>query len=309
MKNKKRVIEFVIKICLMVIVIMISGCGRFQDNNANYRSGNEGITLSFLDFDNREAFVEGEFLNLQVNVENKGSYNYPIGRIFLTGFDKKSIFFSTTEKDIPPLEAKSQSLPVGEATTVIFDEQRAMRVPYGPEYSPIIQTTACFEYETKAFTSACIIPDIKKSFKGRINCKPSTVSLSSQGAPVAVTSVEQRNTQNYMQFIVTINNVGKGIVVNREEFNDCPFNLDHKKINKVKLDMTITGLGQAQCENDNIITLYDGTGIGICKFIVRPGPDYYETPLTINLEYAYTTNIKKQITIANPYYKGTEPEE
>ena len=72
MKNKKRVIEFVIKICLMVIVIMISGCGRFQDNNANYRSGNEGITLSFLDFDNREAFVEGEFLNLQVNVENKG---------------------------------------------------------------------------------------------------------------------------------------------------------------------------------------------------------------------------------------------
>lgn len=290
---------------LCIIIILLTGCNRLNPRPSDdFRTGNEGLGLSFMDIENRNLYLEGDYLRLNVNLQNKGSYNFPIGKLHISGYDKNAIFLTTTAQEIPPLEGKTPTNPEGEMKTITFEEERPLKVPYGTEYEPIIQATACYEYQTRAFSSACIIPDTKTLTQGKARCKPQITKLKNQGAPVAVTSVEQRLSQSYMQFIVTVENIGKGLVIDSDYLDDCPFDLDHKKINKVHIDMAITGLGDAVCENDNIVTLYEGNGIAVCKFITRPGPEYYETPVIIDLNYGYTTSVKKQIKIVNLFYES-----
>ncbi|MBI3033223.1 hypothetical protein HYY69_07135 [Candidatus Woesearchaeota archaeon] len=292
-----------------IILIILTGCNR-QSPQANYdfRTGNEGLGLSLMSIDDRDLYLEGDYLRLAVNVQNKGSYNFPLGKLYISGYDKNAIFFAAATQEIPPLEGKTPNNPEGEIKTLTFEEERPLKVPYGTEYAPVVQATACYEYQTRAFSTACIIPDTKTLTQGKARCKPEITHLKNQGAPIAVTSVEQRISQNYMQFIVTVENRGKGLVINTNNIADCPFNLDHTKTNIVHIDMAISGLGEAICQNENSITLYENKGTAICKFITRPGPEYYETPLIIDLNYGYANSIKKQVKIVNPFYEGSNKE-
>ena len=292
---------------VLVILLVVTGCSSGgNDNYHSYYAGNQGVEISFLPQSPRETYNQGEFLNVQLEVSNQGRYSYPEGAIFLDGFDKQAIFFSSLRKNIQPLEGKSQKNPEGGISYVQFEENLPVKVPYGDLYKTKLQATSCFRYQTLATVNACIIPEISDIAKDKVTCKAGITSLSNQAAPVAVTRVEERIARDIVQFINTIENVGNGRIINPVKLDLCPYQLEPKDIDLVGVDLTIDTLGSAECANDNVVQLFNGKGVIVCKFITRPDLSSYETPLTITLDYGYSKTIKTELQIYNPEFTGLE---
>ncbi len=313
-KTHKLLSKLLLLLFLFTVMFFLFSCT--SGNNSSYEqvySGNEGIVIQFLPDSPRSVYNQGEFINLQIEAINKGRFAYPAGIIALDGFDKQSLFFSSLQKQLPQLEAKTENNPSGGSNFVQFDESLPVKVPYGDKYSTTIQATSCYQYQTIAQVNACIIPDISDIAKQKNVCSPRVITLSSQGAPVAVTQVEERVAKDIVQFLITVQNIGDGRVIQPDKLDQCPYLLKPKDIDHIVVHAAIDTLGEAECgsnsldkESNNIVRLFDNKGLIVCKFITRPDISSYETPLRITLDYGYSSSIQKNIEIFNPEFTGRE---
>ncbi|MEM4268109.1 MAG: hypothetical protein QXK37_04750 [Candidatus Woesearchaeota archaeon] len=273
----------------------------------DYRKGSDGIVISFAEGTPPKRVYEGSKFNVIVKVWNKGAFDNPQGTLHLQGYDPTAIIFDANIKEIPKIQGSSQYLPGGGYDTVVFNAD-STKVLAGDYYKPTLMVSNCFRYETIATPSVCIVPDPSALIKNKV-CEPKTITLSNQGAPIAVTRVDEEVMYDAVNFIITIQNVGKGNVVNLEKFSSCP-NLKYSDLDEVEIDVRIANLGPAQCSSGNKVKLVDGRGTVICRFnaIGVRGDDLnsYVTPLQITLKYGYNTNIKQEIEIVR--IPGTKPE-
>src|SRR3972149_6188628 len=177
-------------IVLLLAAIALPGCTRRNSVSTaeNIRQGTEGIVLSFLSTYSKDISVGGdqkEDLFFTLKAENRGAYpsqddGNAEGLIWLSGYDPAVITFESPSPD--------------------------------GKYAPTILGNLCYRYKTVAQPQVCIEKD-PLSFTVKKACTAGDVSLSSQGAPIAVTKVEQLSTATKAQFKLTFRNVGRGIVV------------------------------------------------------------------------------------------------
>jgi len=139
--------------------------------------------------------------------------------------------------------------------------------------------------------------------------------LSNQGAPVAVTAVNEEAFATKTQFRITIKNVGNGDVLKTYALSEdkCnPFGdvkLQREDVDKVYLLYARIGNKPLQCSpfvdgqvkaQVGFIKLINGEGSIICEF---PRSEYslsktaYISPLEIELRYVYRNTIEKRIQI------------
>ena len=309
-QRQKKYIMRLLLLLTISLLLVISGCSG-DGTSGQYEkvyTGEEGIVLTFLPDSPKNVYTQDESINLQIEVSNNGRYDYPEGAVFIDGFDKQAVFFSSTKKQLPPLNGKSLSNPKGDVVFLQFEESQGVKVPYGDSYKAVLQATSCYHYQTYATTNACIIPDINDINKGKTTCSPQTKKLQTQAAPVAVTQVEERITRDLVQFIITIENIGDGRIISFDKLHKCPYELEPKEVDIVYLTAQIDTLGEADC-GENIVQLFNKKGVIICKFITRPEISSYETLLQITLDYGYSSVIKKDIQFINPAFTGEEIDE
>ncbi|MEK6920599.1 MAG: hypothetical protein AABX82_01845 [Nanoarchaeota archaeon] len=280
------------------VMIVLSSCGiSYSSQEADpYRTGTEGIVVSFIDDD--YTFYDQQYLLLQLLLENKGVYDAPQGKVVLSGYDPTIVKISADPIELPDdFTGKNQYAPQGSSYFVQVEEDAPVSLSLGESYDATLQASLCYTYQTIATPTACLLYNPEDTYI----CDQETISLNSQGGPVAVTEVRQDYLQDQVRFTVFVQHLGDGSVVNAydvDAYDACPFTLTRDDLNHVGVTMEIGGLGEPSCIPGNgYIALNDeGLGVIICTFTLREQRTY-TTPLKITLDYSYLSVLQQDISI------------
>lgn len=330
-KLKKRLV-FVLFVAMLILISGCKGKKSTEKSLEEIRTGTEGITLNFLINAppakiHVEKGVSGESLNsfeVILELRNKGAYpqpgeggKAPEGKVFLSGYDPVIVAFdknSVEEFSGKALEGKSSINPNGGLDIVTFRGQVNVDNLNVEKYEPTLSATACYKYLTVAGPSVCIDPDPYSTIQKKI-CEAQDITLSNQGAPIAVTKIDEEAFATKTQFKITIKNVGNGDALKHEATNKCgpsgdkilredidKIYLQEVKIGEKVLDcgpFASTGDGSVRGQKGDV-RLINGEGFIICEL---PSSDYsqsktaYTTPMTITLFYGYRNSIEKKMEI------------
>ena len=311
----------IILITFIFLLFLSFGCTPKTEDSVDYRKGTQGIVMNFMEDMPPAKMYDNMPIDLVVEIRNKGAYPQPnpitgwainvinpnakgIGTLYLSGFDDKIVTGMPKQMKIPELEGKTSYNLEGGFDTVLFHgnivdlSSRKIDTNYNAEFLVI----SCYNYETIAYQTVCIDPDpysIKQ--KTKVCTVPPSYSLSGgQGAPVAVTKIEETTLANKIQFIIYIKNVGSGKVIDKNRLNiDCPYSLSSENLDKVYVSGRVSGYSLS-CKPRNPITLTKGERIVVCT-IPKPtmSKSAYTTPLQIKLEYGYSSSIQRSVEILN----------
>jgi hypothetical protein len=282
-------------------------------------SGSKGLTMEFVDGLPADSYLltgETEPISIFVNIKNEGRFpeegeDYLGGGIvYISGFDSSIIKIDKTGQDLKDvkLSGLSQYNPYGTVYLAQFQGNILSKSMQVNNYEPNIQATVCYPYITKAGPNVCIDPNPNDNTRDKV-CTVQSQSLSSQGAPVAVTKVEQEASSTKMQFKIYVNNVGGGDVLKSDSLGRCGVSadltgddLDEVKLESISVSSTdILASCKAYADKNNIIKLFNGAGSVVCsidKSSYADANNAYSTLLTINLSYGYRSSISKKIKIS-----------
>lgn len=344
----------IVTLCVLLLAVSVVGCGKIgkKDKETEFVRGSEGLVMSFVPNYPQDKFIvskpkkvgEEEPISILVEVRNKGAYPpeektktenliFGLGEIHLSGFDKSII--QMKDKDgkeklsqrignekgdfILYLPAASSVNPTGGIDPAEFDGKIIADKILIDSYNPTILVTACYPYFTKSTPTVCIDPEPFDSRQEKV-CTIGSQTVPNQGAPIAVTKIEQEATTRKIQFKISIKNVGKGDVIWNKDgilpalLGRCDPNqggrLDRKDFDRVVLEKVKIGsadlLADGKCSpfadgtagTTNLIRLFDSEGFVICTYDVpKNTQSAYTTPINIELRYAYRSTILKPIQI------------
>ncbi|MBT5023511.1 hypothetical protein HON01_11875, partial [Candidatus Woesearchaeota archaeon] len=164
---------------------------------------------------------------------------------------------------------------------------------------PTFLLTACYKYKTRANPVVCLDTNPTDKLSDKV-CNPNGASPGSQGAPIAVSSIEQETTPKATYFRIQISNAGGGVAFDANSIGSCPHLLDYKELNKIRYYVPTLGEGQAfgECKPDHDkLRLVNGQATIFCKFPHSQQQGAYQTTLNIELEYGYKNSISQQVDI------------
>src|SRR3989338_5158714 len=283
---------------VLLFSILFSSCGTFYSSQEAdpYRTGTEGVVVSFLDDD--YVFYDQQYLNLQLVLENKGAYDEPQGKVVLSGYDPTIVKLDTELIELPAeFYGKNIYAPEGYKYFVSVAEESPVSLTLGESYETTLQASLCYSYQSIATPTVCLLYNPEDTYI----CDQDTIGLSSQGGPVSVTEIRQDYEQDKVRFTVFVQHVGDGTVVNAydvDAFDACPFGLTNEDLDHVGVALEINGLSEPSCIPSNgYIALNDaGQGVIICTFTLREQRTY-TTPLKITLDYSYLSVIDQEMSI------------
>ena len=299
----------IILLIMITLVFFLSGCiGPFNLQNPasqdEFRKGNDGIQINFLDNAPPSETYEEYPFNVGLMLKNAGAYDTKGGIISFT-VEEDYIELLDNDDIRFNLKGKSIALPTGDQKTeVIRAKTKKISVQSEMHVSKIL-ASICYPYQTKKNIDVCIDTDIYNIKNMEKVCNVKDISLTTQGAPVAITKIESemRSSEDEKivkpSFKIYVKNVGDGIVFAKEKVNDACSSapLKYEEINAVEIKVMMSG-EELQCrekilklkENKDSVRCTFENGISTEKFV-------YTTPLTIELNYGYSTSISKDILI------------
>lgn len=308
------------KLLILLLILTLAACGPTTTDqraaDTSFRTGSQGVELYFNTNLPPSRMYDGQEIGIVLDVYNRGATTLPTNsEIHISGFDNTIIqeFESTIatrrgEKsfDISGLEGKTQFNPEGGYDSAQFTgDVMSLKTRGIDVYRPTFLATACYEYETVASPTVCIDPDpFSPTAEERI-CIPQSVSAGSQGAPVAVTSVDVNARKGVTQFKIYIQNVGTGTLFKKghQYLNRCdPYSgeaLDYNDIDFVRVEEVKLGSDTLSCrplDNQGYLRLNNGQGFILCETGTLSGP-VYSTPLTVRLGYGYRTSTTRTVEI------------
>ena len=315
---------------LLLLLLMLAGCAKKPDEQKFEKTGTEGIVVNFVAGQPPDKIYaepnSANNLDVVLEIRNKGVYPEPgkgsginglgprFGRIYLSGYDEKIIVNldkpkDTTKQDLSEfaLEGKSPINPNGGQDIIGFTGMIDFNKLNVNIYEPILSATACYYYETETGPSICI--DSQPYSTIEKVCQVQDLSLSSQGAPIAITRIDQETFATKTQFRITIKNVGNGEVAEPEPSRCSTQTLDRDQIDKVRLEFARVSTVSLDCgpfvdnsvkSSSGVIRLISGEGSIICEFpsdLYSNKLNAYTTPLSIRLSYTYRTHVQRNLMI------------
>lgn len=340
---------------LLFLLILIYGCNRQKTpakSLEEIRTGTEGIVISFLPnapslIIHAEQSSDNSF-DVVLEVRNKGAYpqpddglTAPFGDIYLSGYDRSILDFTPQAFNLNDraLEGKSNINLNGGLDLATFKGTVKIENLNVEKYEPTLLATACYTYTTIAGPQVCIDPNPYSTSKEKKVCQVADITLSNQGAPVAVVKIEEEALSTKMQFKITIKNVGNGEVIKPDSLSKCsPYSSDRllrEEIDRVQLEEVRVSNINLNCRPfvdsgadaiaqgvSGFIRLINGEGFIICEL---PKSEYgqantaYTTPLRIKLNYVYRNSVERKLqikretsgiggdTLTSPYNTENEP--
>lgn len=302
----KRGIMRYLNLLLTLTLLLLVGCsGATQGSDepgltSFSATGSQGLTLEFLRDQPPSRIYTSTPLVVVAQIKNMGVTDVSNANIYLTGFDRRII---SGISDIPVrvnLEGKSTFNPQGDIDFVEFDANN-IQLPQGTQsYSPNLVLTACYEYATIATPIVCVDPNPFDTLQDK-SCQAGNINTGgSQGAPIAVTSIEQETTPNSIFFRIHISNVGDGTVFDPTRIANCPGQLQFSELNKITLHNPMVGGTAMNCKPESPIRLVDGKATIFCDVSTSSfGSSAYETPMNLRFTYGYKSSIAQKVEIVN----------
>ncbi|MBN1502823.1 hypothetical protein JW930_04715 [Candidatus Woesearchaeota archaeon] len=295
-------------ICALVFVVLI-GCQPVQTGNREiseeYRKGTQGLVMSFVQGNPPQQLFKSSPFIVMVQLWNRGAEDIEGGKIYLTGYDKKYVFGEHQKEMSFSIEGKSPFNPEGDMTELVeFKDPSIEAIPDDIDtFAQSIKVSACYYYRTVASPEICINPRQYSADASESVCQVKDVSLSGgQGAPIAVTKVEQELMDNKIFLKIYIQNSGGGtpFEVNKG-ITDCHKNLQITDIDKINIEEV--GFSNFQLTSGckpNPIRLVNNQGFFICSAeLDNLGDTAFVTPLEIRVGYNYRQTLTKTVKIVN----------
>ena len=286
---------------LLFFISLSMGCaqGEPRRHDIKVHTGTQGLVLKFLPQTPPQIAYSGETMDIQVEVLNKGAYTVNDGLLFFTGFDKSIVDIGYEFVDIPVIEGKAEYLVEGGKDLIVLsdllgDEIDVSLPPGVDDYPTRIEAIACYTYKTTATIPICI--DANPRVDTHDACQSSNVGGGSQGAPIAVSNVQVEPGYGKLRLILTLNNVGGGIVIDRDS---CPFGYKYGELGNLgALEVNIEGI-TLDCNPYPNVKLNDGFAKIYCHADVSEllNEGAYKTPLTVRFEYGYKNSVSTPIEI------------
>ena len=204
------------------------------------------------------------------------------------------------------LAGDTYEFPGGERAYINFRGNIQAWPPGLDQTTQTFLVTNCFLYATYAAPVVCIDPaPFSESQKV---CTPQQYTgTSGQGAPVAVTYIEQENTPRQAIFTIHIKNVGGGRVYDPGYLEICspysPYRVTNNELNVVYVgDIRVSGdLQRLDCTPNDFVRLDPKTGEGVvtCAYDIPFSgiKSAYKAPLVVELWYGYEKTTQKTVTI------------
>lgn len=309
-------------VLLICIPFILASCSQ-QAGTIAAIEGTEGLLFNFMPNSPPARITvgsAGDTFSIAVQARNGGAFSKDRsveGKLFLGGYDRNIVEIADSSQVIETkfLEKRDAVNPKGGLDLFEFEGKINAQNLLAESYNFNLLATACYNYETKAGPSVCIDPRPYETGVEKA-CAVGPISLSSQGAPIAITKIEEEVLAEEIQFRITIENVGGGRAINKGSADDCnPFdnkvdlrqNIDfvYLEVGYPKLGSDATWLECRPKNDDNSIRLIEGEGFIICKW-KKPEAmkenDYglkqgYTTPLIINLNYLYMSSIQQPVQV------------
>lgn len=311
MENKR--ITSSICFFLIIALLLLTGCGAFGGGKGEppvsaefAATGTEGIVMQFVPDQPPNKVYTQSSLSFLIEIRNRGTYTVPSAAFFLTGFDPYILpQLMPSYIMAEPLEGKSSFNPDGGYTTLSFEAPMVSLPSSMPNYKPMFLLTACYPYQTIATPLICVDPNPLDTTSDKACRVQKVYATGSQGAPVAVQSIESEARPTGMFFRIHIANVAggteqsSGTVFRQESMTNCPASLDYKDINTLRYEAYIAGQ-PLDCEpSTHEIRLVNNQATIFCKFLNPQKIPAYQTPLEVRLIYGYKSSIGKMVEIEN----------
>jgi len=299
---------------IIIGILLLAACRpatkdiRAQD----FRYGTEGLAIRFVPNLPPFRLFDNEDFNAVIEVENRGTFTIGQGgdKIYISGFDPSIITgISTYGEQLSLLEGRDVYKPQGDVDTVAFKGRvQYLKQKKIDRYPTTILATACYTYETVATANMCLDPNpYSATIKQRV-CTPGAVSLGGgQGAPIAVTTVEEDASPGRARFKIHIQNAGKGEVFRYglQYLGKCsPYSegLAFDESGYVQLaDIMIAGVSiKSSCKPldvDHIRLDQSGSAVIYCSLDSVRGQAAFVSPLTVILRYGYRDSTYTNIEI------------
>ena len=284
---------------------------------AQIHKGTEGLRMEFVQGQPPINTWENTDFPITVRIQNEGAYDIQRGALAITG----ELYFISDEPLYFDLEGKSQFNPEGGFS---FEKFSATSGTVEEDKTDSFYVVACYDYETDASATICINPRVMETDNKieRGECITGIVTVGGgQGAPVAVTSIEQEilpigQDMLRMNLKIHVSNLGRGKVVSKEQdayMKECtgqtPDQKDSGKIRVDNIQFSNYRLGNTEaainCPNlkENMITLNNGQFTIECYADMDTeiiGSVAFTTPLLVEMSYGYTQiSTSKSIKIKN----------
>lgn len=298
------------KVSIVLLVgfsLLLTACfGGGSSNTADqFHVGTQGLAISFIQNEPPSRIViennanPPPTANFGIQLSNLGAEDIKGGVLVYSGFDSNLVTWHKSDQ-IPSLQGKSFSNPQG-SKEIVENNGNIVVAQIGEVYRPAFEVTACYNYQTNAQIPICIDPD--PTGKSPKPCSAQGFSASGgQGAPLAVTAIEQNPSKGKTLFKITIKNSGGGDVFQGDVNNCLPggTGLTYKDLDKVKFGSVTLGKDPLRCQGidaSGSIPLTSGQGVIFCTADNLQKGSSFQTTMNILLEYNYRTSVSKSIEI------------
>jgi hypothetical protein len=217
-----------------------------------------------------------------------------------------SLNFENSGGSVFTMKGDNAAYPGGDIDYKTFKVQMTSRWPAGQDYFRIpYEIKSCYAYTTFVSPDICIDPDPFSEEKKLCTSELYTWS-GSQGAPVAVTRLQQTNTGKEIIIDMTIKNVGTGRVWDVGYLEGCspyyPGKVTPRMLNVVYIGYAYIGDHALDCTNYYQVRLDPNTREArlTCRYDMSEASDIgsaYVIPLKMELWYGYEESITQQLTI------------
>jgi hypothetical protein len=331
-----------VSIVVFIVILLMSGCSPYRTDEpqeVNYRVGTEGLTMRLPTDTPTQIYERDSDVRFIVEVRNKGAFPQSDevdefrGKLWVGGFDDRILQIyprlgSSIEYGVDlfgeELEGKSPYNQDGGYSAVEF-QMDVGELPQGmPYYRPRLIITSSYFYKTIANPMICVDPEPRST---RIREKVCEIGdygavgtgggsgrggsvgsgLGSQGAPIAVTRVEEDVTTTDILFKIYIQNLGsgengRGLVILESDIDLNPNEgYDWRDMNLVRIeDIRVGNLPMTECRPSigRDVQLIEDKGYIFCRLDkAAAGGKAYVTPLNIVLSYGYTTSVQRDVEI------------
>ena len=278
---------------LLILLVMPAGCKKKPTPEAGagpeeiYR-GAEGLKMQFVNNMPPKKIYDTNNMNILLELENKGTSDLSGSRcrLYLSGFDENIIRGMDRERICSSsLEGKSVLNPEGGYSTQEFSTDLIYLPDYLDKLRQTIQVTACYEYQTTASPVVCIDPHLYEIGPIERACVVKDVLMGGgQGAPVAVTKIEERTSPSgnkiKVDFVIYFANKGNGEVSGNVYAGDA-------RLSNVPISCKPESVELKGKEEKSIV----------CTAETLFSSGAYLAPLSVKLVYDYKLMIDKKLNI------------
>lgn len=299
----------------LCILVLLAGCGLRKTGTiqeVNVYTGTKGITATFLEQSPPAITYTDAPFAASFELINEGATDVEDG-VFSVGIEDDFVTLQGDRVRTFSLYGKSLATPEGERQIQTVQLRTRALPPQTETATTTIGLNVCYPYSTRAELTTCVDTDVFQRIKTK-PCTAKPVSLSGQGAPVAVTRIEPTFAPHTdpnkvrAEFLIYIKNLGAGQVYEADKsFEACtPQALGSASWNVADVKAHL-GDQQLDCSPkkpgfggaDGYLKLVNKEDFVRCEVPggIAKTAGAYTTTMTVEVTYGYTFTLTKQVQI------------